>query len=61
MLGKAYAGQPTHIIWDPTWIEFFTTTGESIRRVARPPAGTDYVGNSQPRGFMANHKPSPMS
>lgn len=61
-LGKAYAGQTVHIVWDPVTIEFFNATGESIRHVPRPAPRTVYVGNDQPRGFMARKTPpSPMS
>jgi transposase InsO family protein len=62
MLGKAYAGQTVHITWDPATIEFFDAHGESIRRTPRPAPGTRYIGNDQPRGFMARHShrhPSP--
>lgn len=62
ILGKAYAGQTIHITWDPVTVEFFNAAGESFRRDPRPAPGTRYVGNGQPRGFMARHTdrhPSP--
>lgn len=52
-LGYAYAGQTIHVTWNPTTVEFFDAHGESIRRTPRPAPGTNYVGNDQPRGFMA--------
>lgn len=54
-MGKDYAGTTVHIIHDPTHVLFFDSHGTEIISHPTPHKGTGYVGNGQPRGFMANN------
>lgn len=69
-LGKPYAGQQAHAVWDTHTIWFFDHEGTEIINHPRPEPDTRFVGNGKPRGFLAhqhNHTPpedpevSPMS
>lgn len=68
-LGKQYAGQHVHIVWDPQTIWFFDKHGTEIIHHPRPEPGTRFVGNGKPRGFLAHQsvtevprqQPSPKS
>ena len=61
MIGKDRAGQSIHVIYNDDSISFFDHKGTEIITHPRPPLGTRYLGNNQPRGFMATHKPSTKS
>lgn len=55
MLGKPHARQTIHILYDTHTITFYDPHGTEIISHPIPTKHTKYVGNGQPRGFMANH------
>ncbi|NJC23386.1 transposase InsO family protein [Arthrobacter pigmenti] len=56
MLGHHHARQTITIIITPAAIMFFDAAGTEIRSITPPEPGTTYIGNNQPRGFMANQQ-----
>jgi Response regulator of citrate/malate metabolism len=62
-LGTAHAGTEVHALWDTQTISFFDQHGTEIANHPRPDPGVTFVGNGNPRGFLANQRtpPSPMS
>jgi len=60
-VGSAHTGRAVRVLWNAATIEVFDEHGTHLTSYDRPPKGTSYVGNGHPRGFMANHAPSPMS
>jgi hypothetical protein len=61
-IGKHRFGETIHILHNDEDLMFFDIRGAEIITHSRPPKGTTYVGNNQPRDFMAHekyHKPKP--
>ena len=50
MIGRPYARQVIHALWDPETIQFFDEKGTHITSYPYPPAGTKTVENSKPPG-----------
>jgi putative transposase len=50
MIGRPYARQAIHALWDPETIQFFDDQGNHITSYPYPPAGTKTVGNGKPPG-----------
>jgi hypothetical protein len=50
MIGRSYARQCIHALWDTATIQFFDDQGTHITSYPRPPAGTKTVGNGKPPG-----------
>ena len=62
MIGRPYARQAIHALWDTATVQFFDDQGTHITSYPRPPAGTKRVGNGKPPGrTVKNPPPSPMS
>jgi putative transposase len=53
MIGRPYARQCIHALWDAETIQFFDDQGTHITSYPCPPAGTKTVGNGKPPGFTA--------
>jgi hypothetical protein len=48
MIGRPYARQVIHALWDTETIQFFDDQGTHITSYPCPPAGTKAVGNGNP-------------
>ncbi len=57
-LGKRFTGDTIHFVSDSVFVAFYDNFGIEIITHRRPPDGTRYVGNNEPRGFMARYEPS---
>lgn len=55
-IGKHRFGETINILYNDEDLMFFDIRGAEITTHSRPPKGTTYVGNNQPRGFMAHEK-----
>lgn len=56
-LGKHHAGTQVHALWDTQAISFFDAHGTEIATYHRPEPDVTFVGNGQPRGFLATQQP----
>ncbi|MDP9697101.1 UNVERIFIED_ORG: hypothetical protein J2X79_004687 [Arthrobacter globiformis] len=58
MIGRPYARQCIHALWDTETIQFFDDQGTHITSYPRPQAGTKTVGNGKPPGRTMKQPPT---